>query len=95
MTTCHGIGIVRAIDPSRHAFLLLTPVPVSTLEKVSGIVKGEIRLPIWIMLDHKLERSDGVANVPWKKVPYITQESSEGAGANALRVRRNLLRRSQ
>lgn len=95
MTTCHGFGIVRAIDPSRHALLLLTPVPASTLEKVSGIIKGELQLPLWIMLDRRLEKGNGVANVPWKKVPYITQESTEGAGANALRVRRNLLRRSQ
>jgi hypothetical protein len=47
------------------------------------------------MLDQKLEKGSGVANIPWKKVPYITQQSTEGAGANALRVRRNLLRRSQ
>lgn len=89
------MAIVRSIDPSRHALLLLTPVPSSTLEKVSGLVKGEIQLPMWAMLDQKLEKGSGVANIPWKKVPYITQQSTEGAGANALRVRRNLLRRSQ
>ncbi|KAI8097909.1 uncharacterized protein B0P05DRAFT_522566 [Gilbertella persicaria] len=94
-TTCHGLGIIRAIDPSRHAILLLTPLPLDTLEKVSSIVKGELQLPLWTMLDRRLEKSSGVANVPWTKVPYITKESTEGAGANALRVRRNLLRRSQ
>jgi polynucleotide 5'-hydroxyl-kinase GRC3/NOL9 len=86
---------VRAIDPSQHALLLLTPLPLSALEKVSGLVKGELQLPLWAMLDHQLGKGSGVANVPWNKVPYITQESTEGAGANALRVRRNLLRRSQ
>ncbi|GAN10671.1 conserved hypothetical protein [Mucor ambiguus] len=95
LMTCHGLAIVRSIDPSRHALLLLTPLPSSTLEKVSGLVKGEIQLPLWSMLDQKLEKGPGVANIPWKKVPYITQQSTEGAGANALRVRRNLLRRSQ
>lgn len=89
------MGIIRAIDPSRHAFLLLTPVPPHTLSKVSGLIRGEIQIPLWTMLDHKLEKNiHGVAHVPWKKIPYITQESTEGAGANALRVRRNLLRRS-
>ncbi|KAG1093764.1 hypothetical protein G6F42_018889 [Rhizopus arrhizus] len=85
LITCHGLAIVRSIDPSRHALLLLTPVPSSTLEKVSGLVKGEIQLPMWAMLDQKLEKGSGVANIPWKKVPYITQQSTEGAGANALR----------
>jgi hypothetical protein len=87
---------VRAIDPNRHALLLLTPLPLNTLTKVSSIIKGEIQLPLWTMLDHRLEKNThGVANVPWKKLPYISQERNEGAGANALRVRRNLLRRSQ
>ncbi|KAI8645291.1 hypothetical protein BD408DRAFT_339149 [Parasitella parasitica] len=89
------VAIVRSIDPSRHALLLLTPLPFNTLEKVSSLVKGEIQLPLWAMLDQKLEKGSGVANIPWKKVPYITQQSTEGAGANALRVRRNLLRRTQ
>ncbi|CEP19192.1 hypothetical protein [Parasitella parasitica] len=95
LITCHGLAIVRSIDPSRHALLLLTPLPSGTLEKVSGLVKGEMQLPLWAMLDQKLEKGSGVANIPWKKVPYITQQSTEGAGANALRVRRNLLRRTQ
>lgn len=54
-----------------------------------------MQLPLWAMLDHRLGKGSGVANMPWNKVPYLTQESTEGAGANALRVRRNLLRRSQ
>ncbi|KAI8058760.1 hypothetical protein BDF21DRAFT_429949 [Thamnidium elegans] len=95
VTTCYGLGIVRAIDPSKHALLLLTPVPTSTLAKVSSIIKGELQLPLWMMLGPKLEKAADVVGVPWKSVPYITQETTEGAGANALRVRRNLLRRSQ
>lgn len=89
------MGIVRAIDPSQHALCILTPLPLKTLEKVTMIMKGELQLPLWAMLDRQLEKNSGVANVPWAKVPYITKESTEGAGANALRVRRNLLRRSQ
>ncbi|KAI8352479.1 Pre-mRNA cleavage complex II protein Clp1-domain-containing protein [Choanephora cucurbitarum] len=93
--TCYGLGIIRAIDPAQHALLILTPLPLKTLEKVTMIMKGELQLPLWAMLDRQLEKNSGVANVPWAKVPYITKESTEGAGANALRVRRNLLRRSQ
>ncbi|KAI8967030.1 hypothetical protein BDF20DRAFT_903008 [Mycotypha africana] len=93
--TCYGLAIVRAVDPARHAFLLVTPVPGNTLKKVTSIVKGEMQLPLWAMLDRRQEKGTGVANVVWKKVPYITQEHTEGAGANALRVRRNLLRKVQ
>ncbi|KAI9472394.1 MAG: Pre-mRNA cleavage complex II protein Clp1-domain-containing protein [Benjaminiella poitrasii] len=88
-TTCHGLAIVRAIDPSRHALLLLTPVSSSKLKNVSGLVKGELQLPVWALYNEDLDKKR------WHKIPYITQESTEGAGANTLRVRRNLLRRSQ
>ncbi|KAI7905566.1 Pre-mRNA cleavage complex II protein Clp1-domain-containing protein [Cokeromyces recurvatus] len=88
-TTCYGLAIIRAIDPSRHAFLLLTPVPLNKLKYVSGLVKGELQLPLWAVYNREFEKKS------WQKIPYITQENTEGVGANALRVRRNLLRRSQ
>ncbi|KAI8367514.1 uncharacterized protein BYT42DRAFT_129126 [Radiomyces spectabilis] len=94
-TTCHGLAIVRAIDPSRHAMLLLTPLPVERLKKVSGLVKGDIELPIWCMLDHRNGAGGGIAGVPWRQVSYVTVENVEGVGGGAIRVRRNLMRRSQ
>ncbi|KAG1048911.1 hypothetical protein G6F43_008731 [Rhizopus delemar] len=80
MTTCYGLAIVRAIDPNRHALLLLTPLPAETLEKASCIIKGELQLPVWSLLDNKLEKGGGVAQVPWKQVPYVDPNTSEGVG---------------
>lgn len=91
MTTCYGLAIVRAIDPNRHALLLLTPLPAETLEKASCIIKGELQLPVWSLLDNKLEKGGGVAQVPWKQVPYVDPNTSEGVGNKVLKVRRNLL----
>ncbi|KAI9276132.1 Pre-mRNA cleavage complex II protein Clp1-domain-containing protein [Sporodiniella umbellata] len=95
MTTCHGLAIVRAIDPSSHTLLLLTPLPAETLEKASAIVKGEIQLPSWALLDSVSGESSGVANIGWDHVPYIQNTSAEGVGSKVLKIRRNLLRRKQ
>ncbi|KAI8993561.1 hypothetical protein BDB01DRAFT_776703 [Pilobolus umbonatus] len=92
--TCHGLAVVRSIDPSKHAFLLLTPLPESTLKKVSGMVKGELQIPLSFFLDNGLLRSRAVAGVSWDKVPYVVRGEYEGAGANTLKVRRNIQRRS-
>ncbi|RCH84141.1 Polynucleotide 5'-hydroxyl-kinase grc3, partial [Rhizopus stolonifer] len=78
-TTCHGLAIVRAIDPSKHALLLLTPLPVETLENASAIVKGEIQLPTWALLDH-VGDSNGVAKIGWENVPYVDSNGGEGVG---------------
>ncbi|PHZ14331.1 uncharacterized protein RHIMIDRAFT_312531 [Rhizopus microsporus ATCC 52813] len=91
--TCLGLGIIRAIDPSRHALLLVTPLPAETLEKTSGLIKGEMRLPSWAFLDDKLGTSNGIAKVPWKQVPYVNPGPREGVGARIQKVRRNLLHR--
>ncbi|OAD79258.1 hypothetical protein PHYBLDRAFT_157196, partial [Phycomyces blakesleeanus NRRL 1555(-)] len=71
-TTCHGLGIIRAIDPSKHALLLLTPLPLDTLKLVSGIVKGDLELPIQCMLDEKMGSGPGICGVPWNMTPYVT-----------------------
>ncbi|KAI9015863.1 Pre-mRNA cleavage complex II protein Clp1-domain-containing protein [Phycomyces nitens] len=94
-TTCHGLAIIRAIDPSKHAFLLLTPLPLETLKLVSGIVKGDLELPMQCMLDEKMASGPGICGVPWNMTPYVTTEAKEGAGGDSLRVRRNLMRRAQ
>jgi hypothetical protein len=88
-TTCYGLGIVRTIDPSRHALLILTPVPKESLEYVSSIVRGELQLPLWAMFNYRNNNKNVSIS------PYLTVESTEGAGANALKVRRNLLRRQK
>ncbi|KAI9316374.1 Pre-mRNA cleavage complex II protein Clp1-domain-containing protein [Dichotomocladium elegans] len=85
---CLGFALVRAIDPSKHAFLFLTPLPAAKLKKVTGMVKGDIELPLCCMLDRQQTGGGGVARQPWRKVPYLTERVVEGLGGNAMQIRR-------
>jgi len=65
------------------------------------LVKGDIELPIWGMLDFRQLCDNGdigtIAGVERGKVPYLQWgRSSKGAiGADKRRVRKNLMRRGQ
>lgn len=87
-TTCHGLALIRATDPSQHSLLLLTPLPPSTLQKVSSIAKGNFDLPVTMALDQGTGGNYGVAGVPWRRVPYLSRDPVEGIGGNVLKVRR-------
>ncbi|KAF9381501.1 Polynucleotide 5'-hydroxyl-kinase grc3 [Podila verticillata] len=77
-TTCHGLAIIRSIQPSTRTLHILTPTPLFKLQKCNGIVKGAVHLPIHASLDHNEDNTTvpGVAGVPWKKVPYLNYETS-------------------
>ncbi|KAG0199154.1 Polynucleotide 5'-hydroxyl-kinase grc3 [Mortierella sp. GBA30] len=79
-TTCHGLAIIRSIQPSTRMLHILTPIPLSKLKKCNGIVKGALHMPIHASLDHNEENSKvpGIAGVPWKNVPYLNYEISSG-----------------
>jgi len=59
------------------------------------LVKGEIEIPIWGMLDFRAQNGDSVAGVEMLKVPYLRWGKTEGLGGRKKRVRRNLMRKSQ
>jgi len=84
-TTCHGLAIIRSIQPATRTLHLLTPVPLSKLKKCNGIIKGAIHMPIHANLDHNEDNSTtttvpGVAGVPWKNVPYLNYEPGSSSG---------------
>lgn len=39
-------------------------------------------------LDRSTGSDFGVANIPWRRVPYLTRDTVEGVGGNVLKVRR-------
>jgi len=94
-THCFGLGLIRSIDVINRKFLILTPLPFDTLKEVSGVVKGDLELPIWAMLDNRSGAGGGIAGVPWRKVPYVSFDANEGIGNSALRIRRNVMRKAQ
>ena len=88
------MAIIRAIDPMSHTFHIITPLPFSTLKKVSAIVKGTIALPVSTLLDQHNGNANGIARQPWSKVPYLEQSITvNGIGAIATKKRRIKIRK--
>lgn len=112
MSHCYGLAIVRAVAPALSAphptpspntiaaaLHILTPLPPHLLSRSRALVKGELELPIWGMLDFR-DAADGgggekIAGVDNARVPYLRWGKGEGAGAERRRVRRNLMRKGQ
>ena len=98
---CLGLALVRALSPSPshpHTNLrlhLLTPLPPALLGSARTLVKGELQLPVWGMLDGTSGADGGVAGYERARVPFLRWGKGEGAGGERRRVRRNLMRRGQ
>ncbi|KAK9475447.1 uncharacterized protein V1510DRAFT_432905, partial [Dipodascopsis tothii] len=96
-TSCLGLAVVRAIDPDhRSLHLLLSVDPAVVVSALAAgawlyLSRGSLPLPIYASTDRS---RDGVAGRPWTEVPHVTPDKAVGAGGNAIRVRRNVLRRS-
>lgn len=93
LSNCLGLALIRSLSATRMQ--LLTPVPPELLGRCRILVKGEIEVPIWGMLDFGGENEDKVAGVETSKVPYLRWGKVEGLGGGKRRVRRNLMRKSQ
>ncbi|PPQ68567.1 hypothetical protein CVT24_005579 [Panaeolus cyanescens] len=114
-SNCIGIALVRGVSdpivtenmtgtraqPTTNLHLL-TPLPPPLLSQANAriLVKGELELPVWGMLDFRHDR-DGdlgyVAGVERDKVPYLQWgKGPEGViGGDKKRIRRNLMRKGQ
>ena len=109
MSNCLGIALIRSTSaassstnpsPSDLQTLqmhILTPLPPPYLAQAKIVVKGEMELPVWGWLDHRVDMADGVAGLDRGKIPYLQWgKGPEGAvGGERRRVRRNLMRRGQ
>ncbi|PVG04867.1 hypothetical protein CPB86DRAFT_803579 [Serendipita vermifera] len=99
ISQCLGYALVRSVRASTGALHIITPVPADRLARARALVMGEIHLPIWGMLDHRAdsERSGLVSAVDLSSAPFLywTDIASSLPGSRRLRVRRNLMRKSQ
>lgn len=107
-SNCIGLALVRGVSPSLisgtnfgsseyeqdHVLHLLTPLPPEVIIRSSArcLVKGEIELPIWGMLDH---RDPELGRTLKQDVPYLQWARKDMVGADPRRVRRNLMRKGQ
>lgn len=117
-SNCVGLALVRAISPPTSTqdlnklpavktyLQILSPLPHALLAQSRVLVKGEIELPVWGMLDFRnVAGTEGkdtadpgdVAGIEREKVPFLQWgRGPDGAiGAEKKRVRRNLMRRGQ
>jgi polynucleotide 5'-hydroxyl-kinase GRC3/NOL9 len=96
---CVGYALIRSVRASTKTLHVITPVPADRLRRVRALVMGEIHLPIWGMLDHRvgLEQSSLSSVVDLNSAPFLywTDMSQNLPGSRILRVRRNLMRKSQ
>ncbi|CCM03241.1 uncharacterized protein FIBRA_05366 [Fibroporia radiculosa] len=95
ISTCRGLALLRSLSPSSLVLHLLTPIPPLLLSSSRTLVKGELELPVWGMLDFRTMDSGDVAGIEAGKVPFLKWGKSEGVGGERRRVRRNLMRRNQ
>ncbi|KAH7888207.1 hypothetical protein F5I97DRAFT_964674 [Phlebopus sp. FC_14] len=94
-SSCPGLALIRAFSPSSPHMHVLTPLPSSLLPLTRTLVKGELELPVWGMLDFREGDEGGVAGVDKGNVPYLQWGKGEGLGSEKRRARRNLMRRGQ
>jgi len=92
-SNCLGLALIRSLSATRMQ--MITPVPPALLGRCRILVKGEIEIPIWGMLDFRAESDDNVAGIEKSKVPYLRWGKTEGLGGGKKRVRRNLMRKGQ
>lgn len=96
-SNCHSLAFIRSISPASTLLHLLLPASPSTITPADGadegatgirLVKGELELPICLMLDYNIPATGATEEVA---MPYLSIE--EGVGRK--KVRRNLMRRGQ
>ncbi|KAG8806919.1 Polynucleotide 5'-hydroxyl-kinase grc3 [Serendipita sp. 399] len=96
---CIGYALIRSVRASTGILHLLTPVLPNSLERAREIVMGEIRLPIQGMLDHRprAKTLGQIAGVDYANTPFLHWNTGLPGtpGSKNLRVRRNLMRKSQ
>ena len=97
VSKCLGLALIRSISPTSSHMQILTPTPPSLLAQCRILVKGELELPVWGMLDFREgdKVRDGSRGMS-VGVPYLQWGRGEGVvGGERRKIRRNLMRRGQ
>lgn len=51
VTSCAGLGIIKAIDVKQKGYLISTPLALPSLAPVNTIVRGRLHLPNELLLE--------------------------------------------
>ncbi|KAJ3861270.1 hypothetical protein EV359DRAFT_47562 [Lentinula novae-zelandiae] len=90
-----GLALVRSVAPGGSHLHVLTPLP---LTGARVLVKGEMEIPIWGMVDFRKlggRGANGGEGDEQRDIPFLQWEKGVGVGAERRRVRRNLMRKGQ
>jgi polynucleotide 5'-hydroxyl-kinase GRC3/NOL9 len=93
-SVCSGLALVRAISPTSFHMHIVAPLPPHLFSNSRVLVKGELELPIWGLLDFRNETQDA-GGVDLEKAPFLRWGKKGGIGTERRRVRRNLMRKGQ
>ena len=97
-SVCHGLALIRAVSSTSTHMHIITPLSPHVFARSRVLVKGELELPVYGMLDYGVDGGDGkcrVAGIELDRVPYLQWGKSEGVGTERRKVRRNLMRKGQ
>jgi polynucleotide 5'-hydroxyl-kinase GRC3/NOL9 len=96
-SVCCGLALIRAISPTSPHMHVVTPLPPDVFAESRVLVKGDLELPIWGMLDFRAdsEAKGCIAGVETGRVPFLKWGKKQGLGTERRRVRRNLMRKGQ
>ena len=97
VSKCLGLALIRSISPTSSHVQILTPIPPSLLTQCRILVKGELELPVWGMLDFREgDKVRGGSRGMGVDVPYLQWGRGGGVvGGERRKIRRNLMRRGQ
>ncbi|KAI0052686.1 hypothetical protein FA95DRAFT_1586574 [Auriscalpium vulgare] len=94
-STCSGLALVRGVSFGPPTLLhMVTPLPAHLLATSRVLIKGDLELPVWGLLDHRSDNGD-VTGVDAARVPYLRWGKGSGVGGERRRARRNLMRKGQ
>ncbi|XP_013788932.1 polynucleotide 5'-hydroxyl-kinase NOL9-like [Limulus polyphemus] len=68
---CFGFGVVRAIDPVNKTFFIITPEPLSRLQKVNALLRGSVNLPEQIIKEQGCNVALPYVSKLQSHVPYL------------------------
>ena len=97
VSKCLGLALIRSISPTSSHMQILTPIPPSLLTQCRILVKGELELPVWGMLDFREgDKVRGGSRGMGVDVPYLRWgRGGDVVGGERRKIRRNLMRRGQ
>ena len=87
LSQSYGLGLIRAVDPVKQLYYVLTPLPLAILRNVNTFLLGtSCSIPYTLLLEDK----DYIDSTP-----YLSCEvNCDAAGSAVHRSRHNILRRS-